>query len=283
MTEIPFIKMHGISNDFVVLDARTDAIDLSEDTIRAIGDRKRGVGFDQLLTLKPAENGADVFMGIHNPDGSTAGACGNGTRCVARLIMDQTGTDQVSIDTVGGLLLARDAGNGLVTVDMGVPRTDWQQIPLSAEMDTASVPYSITDANGVTYANPVAVSMGNPHLVFTVDNAETVPLTEIGPLIEHADILPDRANVSFVSRREDGTLRLRVWERGAGITGACGSGTCATAYAATQRGMMDGRTRIDLDGGPLWMEIDDRGHILMTGGASYSFHARFDPEKLDRV
>ena len=275
MDPLPFIKMHGLGNDFVVLDARRQPVALTPEIIRAIGDRRTGVGFDQLLTLMPSDS-ADCFMRIDNSDGSSAGACGNGTRCVGRLLLEESGGAAVVIDSPGGLLQVARAGDGLFTARMGQPRFGWQDVPLAREMDTLHLDLTVGELS-----DPVAVSMGNPHVVFFVADAEAVPLSELGPLVENHELFPDRANVSVAARRQDGTFRLRVFERGAGITSACGSGTCATYAAARARGLVDGPVRIDLDGGPLWMDMDADGAVLMTGAASLSFHGILDPELLN--
>lgn len=275
MEPLPFIKMHGLGNDFVVLDARRQPVELTPAIIRAIGDRRHGVGFDQLLTLMPSDSAA-CFMRIDNSDGSPAGACGNGTRCVGRLLLEESGQGSVAIDSPGGMLQVASAGEGLFTARMGQPRFGWQEVPLAREMDTLHLDLSMGELS-----DPVAVSMGNPHVVFFVPDAEAVPLAEVGPRIENHELFPDRANVSVASQRADGSFRLRVFERGAGITSACGSGTCATYAAARARGLVDGLVRIDLDGGPLWMDMDDDGAVLMTGAASLSFHGVIDPGLLE--
>ena len=274
MEPLPFIKMHGLGNDFVVLDARRQPIELTPDIIRAIGDRRHGVGFDQLLTLMPSDSAA-CFMRIDNSDGSPAGACGNGTRCVGRLLLEESSGETVDIDSPGGRLQVSGAGQGLFTARMGLPRFGWRDVPLAREMDTLHLDLTVGDLS-----DPVAVSMGNPHVVFFVPDAETVPLSEVGPTIENHELFPDRVNVSVASQRADGSFRLRVFERGAGITSACGSGTCATYAAARARALVDGPVRIDLDGGPLWMDMDADGAVLMTGAASLSFHGIIDPGML---
>lgn len=271
MEPLPFIKMHGLGNDFVVLDARRQPIGLTPAIIRAIGDRRHGVGFDQLLTLMPSDNAA-CYMRIDNSDGSPAGACGNGTRCVGRLLLEESGGETVDIDSPGGRLQVSGAGQGLFTARMGLPRFGWRDVPLAREMDTLHLDLTVGDLS-----DPVAVSMGNPHVVFFVPDAEAVPLSAVGPTIENHEVFPDRVNVSVASQRDDGSFRLRVFERGAGITSACGSGTCATYAAARARGLVDGPVRIDLDGGPLWMDMDVDGAVLMTGAASLSFHGIIDP------
>ena len=275
MEPLPFIKMHGLGNDFVVLDARRQPIALTPGIIRAIGDRRHGVGFDQLLTLMPSDSAA-CYMRIDNSDGSSAGACGNGTRCVGRLLLEESGGETVDIDSPGGRLQVSGAGQGLFTARMGLPRFGWQDVPLSREMDTLHLDLTVGDLS-----DPVAVSMGNPHVVFFVPDAEAVPLSEVGPAIENHELFPDRVNVSVASQHTDGSFRLRVFERGAGITSACGSGTCAAYAAARARGLVDGPVRIDLDGGPLWMDMDAEGVVLMTGAASLSFHGIIDPGLLE--
>ncbi|WP_416897397.1 MAG: diaminopimelate epimerase [Minwuia sp.] len=279
MNALPFIKMHGLGNDFVVLDARQADIGLTPEIIRALGDRRRGVGFDQLLTLLPSRD-ADCYMRIDNSDGSGAGACGNGTRCVGRLLLEESGKSAVTIDSPGGLLHAEAADSGLITVNMGKPDFDWRMVPLAREMDTLHVDLSVT-AEGCTLSDPVALSMGNPHAVFFVDDAEAVPLEAVGPLVESHALFPDRVNCSVASLRDDGSIRLRVYERGAGITQACGSGTCATYAAARKRGLVDGETRIDLDGGPLFLDMNPTGEILMTGAAAYSYRGEIAAEMLN--
>lgn len=279
MNPLPFIKMHGLGNDFVVLDARRHSIALTPEAIRRLGDRRRGVGFDQLLTLLPSDSAA-CYMRIDNSDGSSAGACGNGTRCVARLLLEESGAAEVGIDSPGGLLHARRAPEGLVTVNMGAPRFGWRDVPLAREMDTLHVDLAV-EAGGCRLSGPVALSMGNPHAVFFVDDAEAVPLEVVGPLVERHELFPDRANCSVANVRADGSIRLRVFERGAGITQACGSGTCATYAAARRRNLVNGPARIDLDGGSLWMDMNDKGEILMTGPASLSYRGEIDAELLD--
>ena len=278
MNPLPFIKMHGLGNDFVVLDARRHDIALSPEAIRRLGDRRRGVGFDQLLTLQPSDS-ADCYMRIDNSDGSGAGACGNGTRCVARLLLEESGRQTVDIDSPGGVLHASAAAGGLITVNMGAPRTGWREVPLAREMDTLHVNLTV-EGGGCRLSDPVALSMGNPHAVFFVDDAEAVPLEIVGPMVEGHELFPDRVNCSVASLRADGSIRLRVYERGAGITQACGSGTCATYAAARFRNLVSGPARIDLDGGPLWMDMNGRGEILMTGSASLSYRGEVDAEML---
>jgi diaminopimelate epimerase len=273
MDEIVFHKMHGLGNDFVIVDRRCGLPGLTPAQIRRIADRRCGVGCDQFLCLEPSMR-ADLFMRVYNPDGSEAGACGNGTRCVARLVMEAEGRAQLDIETTGGVLAARAAPGGYM-VDMGRPRLGWDEIPLSRPMDTAAL-----DLAHGGLERPVAVSMGNPHIVFFVPGAEAVPLARLGPELEHHPLFPERANIGIAEVRGPDAIRLRVWERGAGLTSACGSGACAALVAAARRGLTGRAATVELDGGALeiaWTE-DDR--VLMTGPASHSFRGRLDPEML---
>ncbi len=265
-----FIKMHGLGNDFVILDGRKVLPALNPERIRLICDRNRGVGCDQLIVMEAPSTDvqADVFMRIYNPDASEAGACGNATRCVADILMAEAGRDSVVIQTVAGLLACTRADDGLITVDMGTPKTEWQDIPLARAMDTLDIP-----------AGPgggVGVNMGNPHCVFFCEEAEDIPVDRLGKAVETDPLFPARTNVEFVSMRGPDHLRMRVWERGAGITQACGSGACAVAVAAVRRGLTGRRVRISLDGGDLWVEWrENDGHVLMTGPVSYVFTGVF--------
>ena len=268
---LPFLKMHGLGNDFVVLDARDrPAARLGEAAVRAVGDRRRGVGFDQLLTLEPSTR-ADVFLRIHNPDGSESGACGNGTRCVAALVLDETGREAVTIETHAGLLRAKRVGDQ-VTVDMGEPGLDWQAIPLAHAMDTLKLDY----AKG-SLRDPVAVSMGNPHIVFFVaEDPRTIALDVLGPQVETDPLFPQRTNVEAARVNADGSIDLRVWERGAGLTLACGSGACATLVAAARRGLTGRMARVNLPGGTLTIEWTDDNHVWMTGPVATAFAGTLD-------
>lgn len=268
---LPFIKMHGLGNDFVVLDARRHALPLDRAAVRLIGDRRLGIGFDQLITLEQSDK-ADAFMRIHNSDGGEVESCGNAARCIAALLMQETGRETVTIDTLGGWLQAKSGARGLVTVDMGKPHFDWQQIPLARPMDTAALDYAFAG-----YDRPGAVNVGNPHVVFFVDNAETVPLAEIGPKIEHDALFPERINAEFAQILARDRIRMRVWERGAGITRACGTGACATLVAAARRGFSDRKAEVILDGGPLIIEWAADDHIYMTGPATEAFRGEIPP------
>ncbi|MPY73367.1 MAG: diaminopimelate epimerase [Alphaproteobacteria bacterium] len=270
---IPFTKMHGLGNDFVVIDRRKGKIALSAERMRAIGDRHRGVGFDQLVFVDPPKNGqADVAFRFHNQDGSEAGACGNGTRCVAAAVMAETGGDTLAIETIAGLLRAEKRGDGLYAVDMGAARTGWRDIPLARDCDTLALPLAVGPL-----ADPVAVGMGNPHCVFFVGDTEAVDLERYGPEIERHPLFPERTNVEVASITGKDKIRLRVWERGVGITLACGSGACATGVAAARRGLAGRTVEIDVDGGALSVDWLENGHVVLTGPVAVSFKGELAP------
>ena len=273
-----FLKMHGLGNDFVVFDARKSAIVLTRNLARAVADRRLGVGCDQVIVIERAANGADARMRILNCDGGEVESCGNAARCVARLLMNEKDTDRVEIETTGGPLYCVDAGRNTVTVDMGKPRLDWREIPLARDADTNGFPL---EEGGMRFTAS-AVSVGNPHCVLFVENAEKAPVGELGAEIEHNPMFPARTNVEFVSPLSRSRLRMRVWERGAGITRACGTGACAAAVAAHRRGICDRKVEVVLDGGNLsieWRSADD--HVLMTGETSLSFTGDVDLSRLE--
>ena len=271
-----FVKMHGLGNDFVVFDARNEKLTLSDAQVRAIADRRTGVGCDQLIVIEPAKgaagasvgsaNVADAFMRIHNADGGEVEACGNGARCVADLIMRASQRDHLLIETVVGLLDAHRASRDRVAIDMGLVRLDWREIPLATPQDTLHVDLTL----GVL-SDPVAVNVGNPHAVFFVADAERIDLASLGPVLERHKLFPDRANIEVAQMLTPERIRMRVWERGVGITRACGTGACATLVAASRRGYAGRKATIVLDGGELEIEWLKDGHILMTGPVAVSF------------
>jgi len=265
--------MHGLGNDFIVVDARAGALPLSPIRIAALADRRRGIGCDQFVTLERPEAGADVFMRIHNPDGSEAGACGNATRCVASLLMAETGRDHVVVRTVSGDLPAERLPDGTVRVDMGHPRLGWREVPLREEMDTAHLPLALGPV-----ADPAACSMGNPHATFFVPSLAALPWQELGPALERDPIFPDRANIGFAEVVAPDHIRLAIWERGAGATLACGSGACAALVNAHRRGLSGRKARVELPGGTLELEWRLDGAVLMAGPVATSFLGQFDPE-----
>lgn len=272
-----FLKMHGLGNDFVVIDARNTPYQPSEAEVRAIANRRTGVGCDQFIVLEPSDApGASGFMRIRNADGGEVGACGNASRCVGWLLMEESGGDRVTFQTAAGLLHASRADNGRITVDMGPARLDWSEVPLAGPADTLRVE-AVAHAG---YAGPVAVSMGNPHAVFFVDDVDAVPLDDIGAALEHHPFFPERANIEFAQVLSPTRIRMRVWERGAGITQACGSGSCATQVAAVRRGLTERKADVILDGGTLTIEWTEDNRVLMTGPVAVSFSGRLSAEQV---
>lgn len=267
----PFMKMHGLGNDFVVVDARNVDVDVSPALATALADRHRGVGFDQLAVITTGDR--DAHLTFYNADGSVSAACGNATRCIARYLFAQTGATEVHLTTDRGHLVAQDVGKGMTAVNMGAPQLKWQDIPLAEEMDTLELPIEGT---------PTATGMGNPHCTFFVDDAVAIPLAQFGARYEHHPLFPERTNVQVASVVGPDHLRMRVWERGVGITLASGSSSCATAVAAARRGLTGRRVQIDLDGGTLWVDWREDG-VWMTGGTSHVFDGVLTREWLDSL
>lgn len=268
----PFLKMNGLGNDFVVVEARETPFAPSAEEVRAIADRERGIGCDQLISIEPAAGEADVRVRFWNADGEEVGACGNGSRCVGWLVMEASGRDAAMLEVGDRLLRTTRAGDGLVSVDMGEPGLDWTDIPLDEPMDTKGIELQVGPIDAPLLHTPGAVSMGNPHVVFFVDDIDTAPVREVGPMIEHHRLFPEGVNVGFAQVKARDHIRLRVWERGAGLTKACGTGACAALVACARRGLTDRKARLELDGGDLtieWREAD--GHVIMTGPASLDF------------
>ena len=263
---LPFLKMHGAGNDFVVIDQRGQGSLVTADLARAVGDRHMGVGFDQLVTIDNDAQ-ADARLVFWNSDGSQAGACGNATRCVARLLMDETGREALTLRTERGLLRAERTASGLIRVNMGQPQLDWSEVPLAQATETLHLPLT---------GDPAAVGMGNPHCIFFVSDAETVDLTGRGAALEHDPLFPERTNVEFASLIGPDHLRMRVWERGAGVTLACGSGTCATAVAAARRGLTGRQVTVEVDGGTLQVDWAEDG-VWLTGPTAHVFSGVLDP------
>ncbi|MFT0891058.1 diaminopimelate epimerase [Pseudochelatococcus sp. G4_1912] len=266
LANLPFLKMNGLGNEIVVLDLRGLSHTVTTHEAQAIGQFERAK-FEQLMVLHdPVTQDTDAFVRIYNADGSEAGACGNGTRCVAFAILRGTERSQTIVETTAGLLTCTRVADELFTVDMGTPRFGWRDIPLSEEVaDTAALPLSRQVEGLPSLESPVGVSMGNPHAVFFVADTAAYDLTAIGPSLEHDPLFPERANISLAQVLGRDHLKLRVWERGAGETRACGSGACAAAIAAMKRGLVDRRVRVSLPGGDLTIEWRADDHVLMTG------------------
>jgi diaminopimelate epimerase len=272
MSAVSFIKMHGLGNDFVVIDARNHRLDIGEAAARRIADRHTGVGCDQVIVIETAANGgADAFMRIRNSDGGEVAACGNAARCVAELLMREKGVPRLTLATRAGLLAAERGAGGAVAVDMGPARTGWQDIPLARAMDTLHLPVALGPL-----ADPVAVSMGNPHAVFFVPDAAAIDLAALGPKLEHHELFPERANIGVAQILSPGRIRLRVWERGAGLTLACGTGACAALVAASRRGLAGRKAELVLDGGALAVEWREDNHVVMSGPVATSFSGAFE-------
>lgn len=273
---IGFAKMNGLGNDFVVVDARARKVAFSAEAARRIGDRHRGVGCDQILSIEAANGAGDAVMRIWNPDGSMAEACGNGARCVAQLLIAETKKPAVTLSTAGGLIHCRREADGRITIDMGEPKLDWQEIPLAERMDTRTLDIKVGPIDAPVLFGPSAVSMGNPHCIFFVENADAHDLAKIGPMLEYHPLFPERANISLAQLRSKSEMRLKVWERGAGLTLACGSAACAATVAAARRRLTDRRVKVWLDGGALDIEWRDDNHVMMTGPTELNFTGELD-------
>jgi diaminopimelate epimerase len=265
----PFMKMHGLGNDFVVIDARRKDFPASDTVIKSIADRNRGVGFDQLAIIDKSE--ADAHLIFYNADGSTSSACGNATRCIARYLMEESGKPELSLTTNHGVLQARDVGDGYTSVNMGTPGINWNEIPLANEADTLHLPIQ---------GDPVATNMGNPHCTFFVADAESIDLHTRAAPIEHHPLFPQRTNVQFASLTGKNHLRMRVWERGVGVTLASGSSSCAAVVAAARRGLTGSKVQIDLDGGRLAVDWRQEG-VWLTGPTMHVFSGTFTAEFLE--
>ena len=263
---ISFRKMHGLGNDFVVIDARARPLALDAALAQRIADRRTGIGCDQLIVIEPPRAGlADAFMRIRNADGGEVEACGNATRCVASLLMAEKGQDHVVIETVVGLLDAESAAGGRIAVDMGPAQLDWRDIPIAEAIDTLHL--------GIALGQ-----LCNPHAIFFVPDADAVDLAALGPPLEHHKLFPARANIEVAQVLSPTRIRMRVWERGAGITRACGTGACATLVAAVRRGLTERKASVVLDGGELEIEWMRDGHVMMTGPVATSFTGTLDAQ-----
>ncbi|MBK5932652.1 diaminopimelate epimerase [Rhodovulum imhoffii] len=269
---LPFLKMHGLGNDFVVIDRRVAAVPMTGGLVTAIADRHRGVGFDQLACIDSSQS-AEAALVFYNADGSLSAACGNATRCIARYLMEESGKTDLTLETGRGIIAVRDAGGGGTSVNMGLPLLNWRDIPLAQEMDSLHVPIG---------GDPVATGMGNPHCTFFVEDAEAVDLPVFGAAHEHHPLFPERTNVQVAHLVAPDHLRMRVWERGVGVTLASGSSSCATAVAAARRGLTGRRVRIDLDGGRLDIDWQDDG-VWMTGPTAHVFAGTLTPDFLRGV
>jgi diaminopimelate epimerase len=274
-----YVKMNGLGNEIVVVDlrrgAQRDAQPIAADEARAAAGQE---SYDQLMALYPGRSGSDALVRIYNNDGSEAGACGNGMRCVASLVSAESGKAQLNFETSAGAIACWRAADGLFTVDMGAPRFRWDEIPLSAPMpDTRAVDLQFGPPGAPILRSPSVVNMGNPHAIFWVDDPHAYDLRRIGPELEHDKLFPERANVTLAATPARDRVVIRTWERGAGLTKACGSAACAAAVAATRLSRTGRKVTVTLPGGDLaieWRESDD--HVLMTGPVEYEHRGRFD-------
>ena len=269
---LPFLKMHGLGNDFVIIDARATEILITAETARAIGHRNFGVGCDQLAVLTTSSD-ADVDVAFWNSDGSMAGACGNASRCIGRLIMEESGKGIVSLRTNRGILPVQDVDGNFLTVNMGQPQLTWSDVPLAQDVDLTMLPIDGT---------PGAVGIGNPHCVFVVDDFESMDLPKLGAFYEHHALFPERTNVEFIKILDSQNIRMRVWERGGMITLACGSGACAAVVVAHRKGLTEREVTVHLDGGPLMISWRDDG-VWMTGTTQLVFSGTLSPAFLDAI
>ena len=269
---VPFLKMHGLGNDFVIIDARETESPITSQVAKAIGDRHFGVGYDQLVVMTNSQK-ADVELIFWNSDGSLSDACGNASRCVARLIMDENNSEEITLKTGSGVLLARKGSNGFISVNMGHPQLDWDLIPLKEKVDLLELPIE---------GRPAAVGMGNPHCVFVVDDVNLVDLVSWGSKIEAHELFPKKTNVEFIQIIDQKNIRQRTFERGAGETLACGSGACAVTVAAHLKGLTERNVNIYLDGGQLSIDWSEDG-IWMTGPTSFVFKGILSSEFLESV
>ena len=268
---LPFMKMHGLGNDFVVIDARKRDIQLPQRVISGIADRHFGVGFDQLAVISKGE--FDAHLRFYNADGSESLACGNATRCIARYLMNETTKERLLLTTMHGQIPAVDLGNGVTSVNMGQPGLEWNQVPLSENINTLELPIE---------GSPTATGMGNPHCTFFVEDAAKINLDEMGPKFENHPLFPERTNVQFASISAPDKIKMRVWERGVGVTLASGSSSCATAVAANRRGLTGKKVQIELDGGILNINWREDG-VWMTGPTMNVFAGSFSEEFLNSL
>ena len=271
--------MNGLGNDFVVVDVRAHDPHFSAETVRAIADRKTGIGCDQFILIERPRNGGDCFMGIRNADGGEVEACGNAARCIASLMLDETGKSEVIVETLGAMTRGSRAPDGNVTVDMGTPRLEWHEIPLAEEIrDTRGIELQIGPIDNPILHTPAVVNVGNPHAIFFIEDVNSVDLSRVGPLLENHPMFPERANISLAQVISRDHILLKVWERGAGLTRACGTAACAAAVAGARKRLTNRAVTVTLPGGDLhlhWREEDD--HILMTGPATFDDDGTLDP------
>ena len=283
MEKIHFIKMHGLGNDFVIIDNRIKNIQITKDIIAKLSDRKRGAGCDQLITInRSSSDNYDAYIKIYNADGDTAEACGNGTRCVAKLLFDENTNVEAKIKSDAGILLAKKIDDLNISINLGKPSTNWKDIPLAKEVDTLNVPleiksnsYNTNELNFCVLHKAVAINIGNPHVVFFGKNIGACDLDNFGPTIENHKLFPEKTNVELVEIIDRKTIKMRVWERGVGITLACGSGACAAAYAGKLLKLLDDKVEVQLKLGSLYIALKNN-EVILTGPAEISFRGSIE-------
>jgi len=269
MQNIEFIKMHGLGNDFVIIDRRINEIEISKEFINKLSDRKNGAGCDQLITINHSfSDNHDAYIQIYNPGGDSAEACGNGTRCVAKLLFDENNKSELKIKSDAGILIAKKNDNRNISVNLGKLSHHWQDIPLTKNVDTLNMPINIDG-----FSSGVAVNIGNPHIVFIGNNINNVDLSSIGPKIENNKLFPKKTNVEIIEILNESKIRTRVWERGVGITQACGSGACAAVYAGKLKKLLKNNVEVEFERGSLFISIENN-NAIMTGPAEISFRGR---------
>ena len=271
MIDTKFIKMHGLGNDFVIIDAQEKTFNLDSELVKNIADRRRGVGCDQVLLIKNSD-AANAEMIVYNSDGSETSACGNGARCVAMYLAGKKSKSSISLLAQDRVLECDIVAKDIVSICMGKPEFNWEKIPLSDSLDPFSLDLKFEDNLGNVISDPVALSLGNPHVVFFVNDIDRINLDNLGPRIENHKFFPDKVNVNLVSVNNKSSLNVKVWERGAGLTLACGTGACASAFAAIQRKYCGNRIEVNLPGGVLNIFVNDEEEIFMTGPAKFTFH-----------
>ena len=271
MPKINFIKMHGLGNDFVIIDKRYLNVSITKDFISKLSDRKSGAGCDQLITINSSEQlKVDAVIEIFNPNGDKAEACGNGTRCIAKLLLDETEKKEISILSDSGILKATKKNDSNISVNLGKLTTEWDKIPLSEKIDTLNIPIKI---NG--FSNGIAVNIGNPHIVFFGKDIDDVDLAKLGPIIENNKLFPNKTNVEIIEVLSNKKIKMRVWERGVGITLACGSGACASVYAGQLKKLLDNNVEVQLERGSLFINIE-KNEAILTGPAEISFYGSIE-------
>ena len=271
MQNIEFIKMHGLGNDFVIIDRRINEIEISKEFINKLSDRKSGAGCDQLITINhSSSDDHDAYIQIYNPGGDSAEACGNGTRCVAKLLFDENNKSELKIKSDAGILIAKKNDDQNISVNLGELSHHWQDIPLLKKVDTLNMPIDIDG-----FPSGVAVNVGNPHIVFIGNNINNVDLSSIGPDIENNKLFPNKTNVEIIEIINENKIKMRVWERGVGITLACGSGACAAVYAGKLKKLLKNNVEVILEKGSLFISIDNN-NAVMTGPAEISFRGKIN-------